>query len=168
MYEVNKTKFLTDEEQARLLKTLENDRDGLLIKTCLYTGGRIGEVLNLKVSDLSDTNSLYIRGIKNSFNREIPIKAPFAKALRAFIYERSLKPEDRIFGISYPMVQKIWNKYRPNNKKLHSLRHTFALNLYRKSKDIRLLQNALGHKCLNNTLIYQTYQYSQTELRKYI
>ena len=36
----------------------------------------------------------------------------------------------------------------------HALRHTFATRLYRQTKDIRLVQKALGHANLSTTMIY--------------
>jgi site-specific recombinase XerD len=37
---------------------------------------------------------------------------------------------------------------------VHSLRHTFAMNLYRKTGDLRLVQTALGHRHISTTEIY--------------
>jgi integrase/recombinase XerD len=36
----------------------------------------------------------------------------------------------------------------------HMLRHTYATELYRETKDIRLVQKALGHASLTTTMIY--------------
>jgi len=36
----------------------------------------------------------------------------------------------------------------------HTLRHTFATDLYRETKNIRLVQKALGHSDLGSTMIY--------------
>ena len=36
----------------------------------------------------------------------------------------------------------------------HTLRHTFATDLYRQTKNIRLVQKALGHSNLSTTMIY--------------
>ena len=36
----------------------------------------------------------------------------------------------------------------------HTLRHTFATDLYRDTKNIKLVQKALGHAALSNTMIY--------------
>ena len=37
---------------------------------------------------------------------------------------------------------------------VHSTRHTFAMNLYRQSGDLRLVQTALGHRHISTTEIY--------------
>ena len=79
-----------------------------------------------------------------------------------------MKDDEQIFKITYIRFYQIWKDYRPCNKGIHSLRHTFALNLYKKTKDIRIVQQALGHRSLNSTLIYQSYQYTISELRKAI
>jgi integrase/recombinase XerD len=42
-----------------------------------------------------------------------------------------------------------WDKVSP-----HTLRHTFATDLYRETKNIRLVQKALGHSDLSTTMIY--------------
>lgn len=36
----------------------------------------------------------------------------------------------------------------------HTLRHTFATELYRRTKDIRLVQDVLGHNWISTTMIY--------------
>ncbi len=38
--------------------------------------------------------------------------------------------------------------------RLYDLRHYFATMLYHKTKDILLVKRQLGHKSINNTLIY--------------
>ena len=36
----------------------------------------------------------------------------------------------------------------------HTFRHTFATDIYRETKNIRLVQKALGHSDLSTTMIY--------------
>ena len=36
----------------------------------------------------------------------------------------------------------------------HTLRHTFATDLYRQTKNLRLTQKALGHSQISSTMIY--------------
>ena len=36
----------------------------------------------------------------------------------------------------------------------HSLRHTFATELYRRTRDLGLVQAALGHASITSTMVY--------------
>lgn len=165
MSKMKRTKFLQPEEIASLKQDLKliNTRDRLLIELALATGARASELLALKKQDLtSNPSTVFIRGLKNSEDREIPVPVRLFKEISLL----AQKPEDRLFPIGYQRLVQIWNTVRPNRKVFHSLRHTFALELYRRCKDIRVVQQALGHKSMISTEVYSTYEYSVTELRK--
>jgi integrase/recombinase XerC len=164
-YQLDRTKYLNDEELSHLKRITDNNsRDALLIKTALATGARAQELLNIEKNDLIESNrSVYIYGLKNSNNREIPIEKSLFNALK----ELSLNSKsEKVFGIGYPRLAAIWNEYKPANKSFHTLRHTFAIELYKRTEDLRLVRLALGHVGLENTMIYANYLYSQRELRK--
>lgn len=162
-------KFLNDMELGRLRKVLKqfdktDHRNVLLIKVALATGARASELLMLTKDDIL-VGKLSIPGIKGSKFREIPI----AKGLMAQIRRLPVGPDGRLFPISYPRLAQIWADYRPNrHKPFHCLRHTFAVNLFEKTRDIRLVQAALGHRNIQNTLIYSDYRYETKELQKLI
>tara|TARA_B100000749_G_scaffold280899_1_gene280953 strand:+ start:28400 stop:29089 length:690 start_codon:yes stop_codon:yes gene_type:complete len=181
-YSLNKNKYLLPPELDRLDYIInsfmdKNLRDILLLKLALDTGARAQELLNIQFKDINEYDeTIYINGLKNSNDRELPVrKDVFRRIVR-------LKPiaakekgnngligEDRyLFPITYPRLVQIWLFYRPVHKKFHSLRHTFAIELYKKTKDIRLLQMALGHRNIANTMIYADYVYTQTELKRLI
>lgn len=168
MYKLTKEKYLHDDEQVELKRILERfeakfPRDTALIWLGLHSGARATELLNIKFADLDELRrTVYIRGIKKSDDRDMPLPDWLFKKLLV------LEPgsDGRIFPISYQRLHQIWGDYRPVKKKFHSLRHTFAINLYRKSKDIKLLQMALGHRNWNNTMIYADYQYKTDELKR--
>jgi integrase/recombinase XerC len=170
-YSLNKNKYLLPPEVDRLKYILKSfsksdTRNTLIIETALLTGARAQEILNLRKQDLNSYDqTLYIRGIKGSNDREIPVPPSFFDTLMK--YAGSLKG-DLLFNISYDRLLQIWHFYRPVPKKFHSLRHTFAIQLYQKTKDLRLVQVALGHRNITNTMIYADYVYSQNELRKLI
>lgn len=170
-YALNKNKYLLPEEFLHLEKlikeNLENDsRNCLVLAIALNTGARAQEVLNLKKSSLNPyEETVFIEGLKGSNDREIPIKSTLFKKLH--LYSEGVVG-DFLFPISYNRLRQIWDLYRPTPKTFHSLRHTFAIQLYKKTKDIRLVQVALGHRNVMNTMIYADYVYSQTELRKLI
>lgn len=170
-YQLNKNKYLLPPESERLRKILtdfelKDPRNCLLISVALRTGARAQEVLNIQRSDLNTYDeSIYIRGLKNSNDREIPIHSQVFERLHRFAEKEG---GTKVFDISYNRLYQVWEMYRPVPKKFHSLRHTFAIELYQKTKDIRLVQVALGHRNIANTMVYANYVYSQQELRKLI
>ncbi len=170
-YAINKNKFLLDPEYKHLevlLKryVLKEPRNCLLLYLAMHTGARATELLNIRKEDLNVYDqSVFIRGIKGSNDREIPLPTWLFDALEA--YSKSIQGE-QLFDISYHRLRQIWEHYRPVKKKFHCLRHTFAIRLYKKVKDIRLLQLALGHRNITNTMIYADFVYSQDEMRKLI
>ncbi|MGE0632750.1 MAG: tyrosine-type recombinase/integrase [Pseudobdellovibrionaceae bacterium] len=170
-YQINKNKYLLAPEREKLESILDtyvdkNPRDCLLIWMALKTGARAQEILNITKNDLNAYDeSIFIRGIKGSNDRELPIRTELYGKLQRFA---SVQEGNKVFDISYPRLWQIWEFYRPIHKKFHSLRHTFAIELYQKTKDIRLVQVALGHRNITNTMVYADYVYSMSELRRLI
>lgn len=169
-YEMTKQKYLLDCEQKELERLLERwkDRDPRncnLLWMALHTGARASEILNITREDFDPKEAtVFIHGLKGSDNREIPIPRWLAKRL-----EKMVPAEDgRLFPISYDRFKQIWWMYRPVKKKLHSLRHTFAINVYRKRHNVKAVQMALGHRDWANTMIYANYQYKMNEFRREI
>lgn len=170
-YALNKNKYLIEPELDRLEHILKSfgekdPRNCTLLWTLLYTGARAQEVLNLSPEDLNTFDeSLFIKGLKGSNDREIPVPSWLFQRL---MKESTRAHDQRLFAITYNRLRQIWTLYRPVHKKLHALRHTFAIRLYKRTKDIRLVQVALGHRNITNTMVYAEYAYSQEELRKLI
>ena len=165
-YAMNKSKYLLDPEFDRLIYLLKSylstdKRNCVLLLTALFSGARASELLALESRDLDEyEETIFIKGLKGSNDREIPLPKWIFRELM------SLPQGSRLFSISYPRLVQIWQHYRPVHKKFHSLRHTFAIRLYKKTRDIRLVQVALGHRNIANTMVYADYVYSQQELRK--
>ncbi|MDZ4676186.1 MAG: tyrosine-type recombinase/integrase [Oligoflexia bacterium] len=170
-YSLNKTKYLLEPEAQSLEDTLKRfaDQDGrnvLLIELALKTGARAQEILNITKQDLNSfEETVLIRGLKGSSDREIPLPRGLFERLLKFA---NTVPGEKIFDVTYNRFRDIWVMYRPVHKKLHALRHTFAIRLFKKTKDLRLVQLALGHRNITNTMVYADYIYSQNELRKLI
>jgi integrase len=162
---MNKTKYLQDPERHALTALLarHTTRDAILLQVLLHTGARACEALALRGADLNrHDKTVFIRGSKGSRDREIPL----SKGLFKLVASLPCADDGRIFPISYQRLDQIWREWRPVTKKLHSLRHTFAIGLYKKSKDLKLVQSALGHKSITTTMIYADYIYSTEELRR--
>lgn len=164
MSTLNKTKFLTDKEAKELEKVCLarlDDIGACFILLAYYTGARTSEVLAVRQTDLVE-GSVFIRGLKGSCDREIPLPKKFFDALKKL-------PGPELFNFHRNTAMRYWALYRSNqNRSLHSLRHTLALRLYKETKDIRLVKYVLGHKSIHNTMKYADYAYSQDELRRVI
>lgn len=165
-YQINKNKFLNKSELEHLTAFIDPrwNRNAILIKLALATGARAQELLNIEPRDLNDqTCSILIYGLKNSNDREIPINRELYNAVKALALNSNGKT---VFGIGYQRLVAIWNEYKPVDKSFHCLRHTFAINLYDRTRDLKLVATALGHRQISNTMVYADYIYSTTELRR--
>lgn len=165
-YSINRHKYLSNQEfeyiNARVIHNVT--RDALIIRLALATGGRAQELLNLTHRDLDKVNnSVFIRGLKNSLDRDIPVDKALFDALMT---HSSLIKTERLFAIGYDRLDDIWKLWTPNkDKTFHSLRHTFAIHLYKRTKDLMLVKAALGHVSISNTVVYMEHIMS-TEVLK--
>ena len=133
-YSLNKSKYLTDFEFDRLSSILDSFehkdfRNVLLLRMALATGARATELLNLQKSHVDpQERTVFIRGLKGSRDRELPLKPRLFEDL---MRQSESVEGDQIFPISYNRLRQIWQLYRPVHKKFHCLRHTFAIRLYK-------------------------------------
>lgn len=160
-------KHLNDVELSSLLSKLsDNSRNSLLIKLVIYTGARSVEALGVTPEDVRD-GCVYIRGAKGSANRLVPLPIDYYNSLLAHIQENNVKQGDRVFPITTRRFRAIWSHYTPNETKgLHSLRHTMGIRHYTKCTDIHATKTLLGHKNIQNTMVYLEYVEGEKKLRE--
>lgn len=168
MLVLNSKKFLNKEEDLHLKMLLqkERNRNTLILSMLRHYGMRASELLSLRPIDINHVErSIHIVGLKGSKERTLPLTDEFYERLQEYV---NVCPSDEIaiFGIGYRRLVQIWNYWRPCRKKLHALRHTCAVELYMKTKDIKLVQMVLGHLDIRTTMIYQDFTYSQEEFKK--
>jgi integrase/recombinase XerC len=177
--ELNTTKFLSPDEIEALMTTIRatresSARDSLMLELALKIGCRACELIpsvgvdgketGIRKSDLNKSlKTVHIRGLKGSRDRDVGIKPElFSRILK---YAETVEGE-YLFPISYQRLDQVWREYRPVRKSLHSLRHTFAVELYKKTKDVLLLKRALGHVNLANTMVYTTAMTTAEDFRR--
>lgn len=166
---MNNHKHLSDNEWTKLETVLKerlsvDTRNCLMLLVAMKTGARAGEVLAIRKQDLDkESQTVFIQGLKGSKDRQIPIEKSIFKALQR--YSEQVQTE-RIFPLSYETLREVWYTYRPVKKKLHTLRHNFALMVYKRTGNIHLVKTVLGHSSITTSMLYLDYVESQKDLRK--
>ncbi|MDX1947070.1 MAG: tyrosine recombinase XerC [Pirellulaceae bacterium] len=168
--------FLSTTEIGQLLDsppatTAMGLRDRAILETMYSAGLRVSETVGLNDGDLDlAENVLRIRG-KGRRERLAPIGSFAAKALRRWLKERRLSPQEPQDGKAPVFTNKFGRRlttrsvHRMLLKQLkltgldlrtspHTLRHSFATHLLDRGADIRSVQELLGHKSLVTTQIY--------------
>lgn len=148
-------------------------RNALMMLTMLDIGCRPSELVGIRVKDISPlTNTVFINALKGSKSRELPLQPGRMAQIRWYLLRshnvtswRLLDPEALVFDITYSRLVAIWYQYRPCKKKLHSMRHTFAVRFFLKNRNIKALQLALGHVSIMSTIIYMDFVYTSIGLR---
>ena len=157
------------ERQALLLaprlRAPTGHRDLCMITLMLNAGLRASEVLHLRVRDIDWTSGqLMVREGKGKKDRTLWLNEPDLDLLRSWRMRRPVA-SDFMFTTLHGTVVKDRDlramvkrrAFKVGIKKdvhPHMLRHTFATDLYRATKDILLVQKTLGHSDLSTTMIY--------------
>ena len=168
--------YMTEDEIAKFLEAVEKypfkseiaPRNRLLIKMILYTGIRVSEATNLKIKDIIADGDIYLLKItgKGNKSRVVMIKSKhIKKELDEWLLKRRCE-NNLLFcnkkgtALTQAYVSRIVEKIlisagiRKEKNGAHMLRHTYATLLYLKSKDLVLVQEALGHASLDTSRIY--------------
>jgi len=165
---------LTETEQKALLaqpnpRYLTGHRNRMLLRLMLDTGLRLSEAINLRWRDI-DLNSgkVMVRQGKGAKDRTLWTGEENLAALVAWrerqLAECSGAPEN-VFttkaggALSPRYVQRMVKRYAlkagiEKDVHPHTLRHSFATDLYRETTNLRLTQKALGHASVSTTQVY--------------
>ncbi|HDC1926822.1 TPA: tyrosine-type recombinase/integrase [Salmonella enterica] len=140
--------FLSEEETAELLATLEGDYRALAV-LCLSTGARYGEAARLRGEHITGNRVMFTR-TKNGKPRAVPISDDVLNAVKK-------RKTGRLFGVDYVKFREALKAVKPDLPKgqaTHVLRHTFATHFMMNGGNIITLQRILGHATIQQTMTY--------------
>jgi integrase/recombinase XerC/integrase/recombinase XerD len=150
-------KYLKHNQVLRLLDSIEDPRDKLIVRTIYATGVRVSELCNMNIEDIDfDEHTIRIRG-KGDKMRTVFIDDDTRADILKFIGNRIEGP---VFvgqqgkNISSRAIQHIFKNYAPTGITPHKIRHSYASELYKRSKNLRVVQENLGHTSIKTTEIY--------------
>jgi site-specific recombinase XerD len=150
-------KYLKHNQVLRLIDSIEDMRDKLIVRTIYATGVRVSELCNINIEDIdSDEHTIRIRG-KGDKIRTVFIDDETLGELTKFIGNRIAGPlfvGQQGKHISSRAIQHIFKHYAPQGITPHKIRHSYASELYKRSKNLRVVQENLGHTSIKTTEIY--------------
>ena len=165
--------ILTDEEAKRIIEIPNKRyytglRNKAIITLMLNTGLRVSEITDLKTNSIDlNKRSLKVVNGKGHKDRNLIIPDKTAELLKQWTKKRTEGTGHYLFNtgqgkqLSREYIFMMIKRYTTRaiiNKNIypHTLRHTFATNFYRQTKDIETLRKLLGHSDISTTQIYVT------------
>ena len=141
-------------------------RDHAMIELFYGSGLRLAELHALNVDDvLLDAGWVMVSG-KGKRQRQVPLTRPSIAAIDAYLSTRyavdgelalfTSRHGTRLCTRQIAKRLEIWSQNNQANQHIspHMLRHSYASHLLRASRDVRAVQELLGHQNLSTTQIY--------------
>ena len=166
-------RYLTPEQMHRLMQTVADVTDndearGVLNRAWFlaltYTGLRLSELLNLRLSDLDFTGGrLFVIGGKNGPERVIYLTPALTSALAQYLLQRPISNDDHLWLLPTGKLLQPWTVANCLQRwgsacnvpvSAHRLRHTFATQLVNQGLSLTSIAKLLGHQTLNMTQHY--------------
>lgn len=163
--------IFSDDEIEKLLFYLESNdvklRDKLIINTLLYTGVRVSELVNIKITAIDFLIMQMSVVGKGGKVREIPLKTEVIETIKAYLNgerkEHKLKDSEYLFlsqraeKLDRDTINKVLRKHGSKLNivmKPHKFRHTFCSRLIKKGIPITTVAKLAGHANIQTTSDY--------------
>lgn len=158
-------KPFTKEEVILMRMQIHNLRDKAIFEMLLSSGVRVGELTNMKISDIDfNENSVWVIG-KGNKERKVYFSDECKVVLRMYLNSREdknpalfvshHKPHKK-FGITgvETTIRNIGKAAGVKKAHPHRFRKTMATNLLNKGMPMEQVQSLLGHETIDTTTIY--------------
>lgn len=170
-YQLAAPRIFTPTEYRALRDAARNDiRMYAVIELLLQTGIRIGELANLKTSDIQK-EGLHIAPMEKHAERIVPLNKRAKEALNNYLKIRPNPPaggqSEHLFitksGKPFLIrnirtaVERYFRLAEIKNAKVNDLRHTFVAHHLKRGASLVLVSKVLGHKRISTTERYLEY-----------
>jgi len=159
-------KYLTSEEIEALFSVIEDVRDRAIFRVAYHRGLRASEIGLLQLADYRPrVGRLYIRRLKGSNSGEFPLTDVENRSIHEWLTERGtapgpLFPSRNRNPISRDRLDELMKQYcrladiAAEKAHVHSLKHSCGTHLSEMGKDVAVIRDWLGHRNVQNTMIY--------------
>jgi integrase len=160
---IRKLPFIPTENEVDQLIAGCGRKTAVLLQLLKETGMRIGEAWQLKWTDIDFvSNTVRVTPEKGSNPRILKISNKLSAMLSC---RQNNSKIEKVFGNSLKSQRRLFTKqrgkiaYKLQNQRIqritfHTFRHWKATMEYHKTKDILHVKQLLGHRNINNTLMY--------------
>ena len=152
-----RTEYLLEKEVEQVLSVL-TDRNRLVMRVCLHTGLRLGDVLALKADKLKP--HFWVTEQKTGKPRQVGLPEPLLSDLKnhagsEWVFEGRSPGKHHTRQAVWKDVKRAAEAFRlKQNVGPHSARKVYAVELMKKYGDIEKVRRALNHSSESVTLIY--------------
>jgi len=155
---------LNAEEMKAIIVAATNLKHKTIIMLMYSCGLRVGEVINLKISDIdSKRGVIYIRDAKGGKDRQVPLHDKLLNQLRE--YYKQYRPKDYLFNgqfspqyteTSIRSFLRDYSSAASVSKRVypHLIRHSSFTNMIEGGVDISIIGKIAGHGSLKVTQLY--------------
>jgi len=170
---VTKTKSLPDiptedemKQYYEIVWTGKNTQDLLIVKTLLYTGARVSELVNIKLTDVDCKRfQIRIESGKGGKDRMVPFPESFKEILAMHVNDMKVSGATHLFESSWKKlytdrgIRKILERYATaagltKTVSPHKLRHFLFTWLKKQGLDDAMIQPYSGHSSRQSLEIY--------------
>lgn len=158
-------KYLTEHETEAFFRAIDSPRDKAIFMLAYKRGLRAREISGFQLSDYIERDDrLMLRRLKGSIGGEYHLTKAEVKSLKDYLKVRGREP-----GVLFPSrvgkpisQQQLWllaKKYATKAGidkpvSIRAMKHSCGTHLLNRGESIEDVQNHLGHRQIQNTLVY--------------
>ncbi|MFN3953379.1 MAG: tyrosine-type recombinase/integrase [Pararhodobacter sp.] len=162
-------RFLSPEELTRLaavLDSAEDQRAAAIIRICMLTGARVGEVRQARFEQFNLDYAIWSKPASTTKQRKIH-RVPISQDVVTIVRQRQLVvargnpwlfPSETAIGKPVHDVRRFWVMVQREadlpDVRIHDLRHTFASLLVSGGASLEIIGRLLGHSQMQTTQRY--------------
>ena len=173
-FETKPPRILSKTEYRALRDAARADlRIFAIIEILLQTGIRIGELAKLRLEDINlEAFTLHVPAFEGTNERDIPLNAPAAEAVKKYLEVRPKSPSHTLFitKTGRPLlirnirtaIDRYFRIAGIKNAKVNDLRHTWVAHHLQAGTSLLTVSKLAGHKRLSTTERYLQFIQGQT------
>jgi len=161
-------RFLTKDEIDRLVNALDHDEDQRaadIIRICMLTGARVGEVRQSRFEQFNLDLLIWTKPASTTKQRRMH-RVPISENVAAIVRQRQLVVPNsspwvfpgNVAGQPVIEIRRFWKRIQREAQiedvRIHDLRHTFASLLVSGGASLEMIGKLLGHTQLQTTQRY--------------